>query len=34
MTNEPASKCKLYVVVGTDHHDHMTYRAKQVTEAS
>ncbi len=35
MTSEPASKGKLYVVgVGPGHHDHMTYRAKQVIEES
>jgi precorrin-3B C17-methyltransferase len=33
--NEPAKKGKLYVVgVGPGHHDHMTYRAKQVIEES
>lgn len=35
MTNEPARKGKLYVVgVGPGHHDHMTFRAKQVIEES
>nr|WP_294807224.1 precorrin-3B C(17)-methyltransferase [uncultured Nitrososphaera sp.] len=33
--NEPAKRGKLYVVgVGPGHHDHMTYRAKQVIEES
>jgi precorrin-3B C17-methyltransferase len=35
MTDEPAKRGKLYVVgVGPGHHDHMTYRAKQVIEES
>jgi precorrin-3B C17-methyltransferase len=35
MTSEPAKRGKLYVVgVGPGHHDHMTYRAKQVIEES
>ncbi|AIC16966.1 precorrin-3B C(17)-methyltransferase [Nitrososphaera viennensis] len=35
MTGEPAKKGKLYVVgVGPGHHDHMTYRAKQVIQES
>jgi precorrin-3B C17-methyltransferase len=35
MTSEPARKGKLYVVgVGPGHHDHMTYRARQVIEES
>jgi precorrin-3B C17-methyltransferase len=35
MIGEPASRGKLYVVgVGPGHHDHMTYRAKQVIEES
>jgi precorrin-3B C17-methyltransferase len=35
MASEPAKRVKLYVVgVGPGHHDHMTYRAKQVIEES
>lgn len=35
MTSDPARKGKLYVVgVGPGHHDHMTYRARQVIEES